>query len=321
MNFLTATQRTPPCLKGFIHNINAIRLLWRIVHEEYGFTHLCMNKVCQDALENTFAAVRRSCGCNDTPTSHQFGIAVKYCSVRGTLEKIYGSNCEPDQTSNLLDVEENDKLPESFVESEKDPLTLNRSCVTHSFEPLDFDSEMPDIPETNALVYIIGYATSKLSHKNCKQNMNLAHNSIQTLNVNYTYCKLKHFLNASGFNFPNHTTLEIGIILLFAFKQKFYQFLGESRYKVRNRLKEYVKYEDYKLILCQVCFDKFTSCVLNTLIKGQMSKMMHNFNKKRYISRRKRNGKARRMGLAGRVTKAKKCTTGATIYSKKTQRA
>nr|XP_029714060.1 uncharacterized protein LOC109423736 [Aedes albopictus] len=172
---LTATQRKPPCINGYIQNINAIGVLWKIVHEQHDFSLLRTNKVCNDPLENEFGKIRRACGTNDAPNAHQFAAALKYSCIEKTLCSDYGTNCIPDEMSNLI---EEQNIDESI---EIDPLAIDESFLIRQFEPLEEDSGfLPDLLEVNALVYIVGFGVTKLKHKTCKDNWYAAPTNAQT---------------------------------------------------------------------------------------------------------------------------------------------
>ncbi|XP_062560460.1 uncharacterized protein LOC134224843 isoform X2 [Armigeres subalbatus] len=296
---LTLSQRQPPCIAGYIHNINAIRKLWRIVYDQHGFSTLRMINVCNDPLENEYGKLRRACGTNDAPNAHQFAAALKYSCIEKSLSSDHNSNCIPDNTTNLVDEQCTDES------MDVDPLAIDESFLMCRFEPLDKDFELPDLLETNALVYVVGYAVTKLKHVACQDSLKRPYSSDESLDVNYTFCKYKQYLNAAGFIYPNSKALEIGAILLIALKQKFYKFLLECRNGVKMRLKEYVDYEDFKEI-CYTCFCKFCDILLNTFFNGQTIKMQSIYQRKQRKARIRRNGKARRMDLPIKTAKVKR---------------
>ena len=69
----------------------------------FRFPHSPVRQVNQDALENTFGAVRQHCGSNNNPSVGQFVDALKTVIINGLAYKsLYGTNCEDDGAS-LLD--------------------------------------------------------------------------------------------------------------------------------------------------------------------------------------------------------------------------
>lgn len=282
-----------------------------------------MRRVNQDALENAFSAVRRSCGFNDSPQAQHVGIAVKYFCARKSLDAISGANCELhsiDEEQHQQAEEDQDIVvyPSTYhedgavfvnslfydsteMEEEEaqydDPLSTPYDTCSFAFEPLDMDGELPALPELNGLTYILGYAAGQIPHSKCKAKLSLDHNSKDVQQERFLFSRLKHHLEANGFTFPNERCLTMGVTLLTAFEQKFMKFLHESKSGVKHRLKEYVTYEEYKDVTCCKCFQRFVDCVLNTLIKAQIAKMMHVYNTRNSTDRRSRKKKANRMGI------------------------
>jgi hypothetical protein len=59
--------RTPPSQTGWLTTIAAVQHVWRKVNEKQ-FKYLETRDLNQDALENTFGAIRLHCGCNNNPS-------------------------------------------------------------------------------------------------------------------------------------------------------------------------------------------------------------------------------------------------------------
>lgn len=289
-----------------------------------GFQYLLTRKLNQDPLENAFSSVRRSCGSDDCPSARKFGIAVKYFTARRTLDCINGANCELDdedakELSSMVEPSsEESSRPdpkytvdgnsvyivneetEHFDSSkrtlfEADPLETFCDYVAYPFLTLEPNAELPNLPTLNGLNYILGYAASKLRHRKCKRKLSLKHKSEGILqHESYLFCRLKKFLNARGFNFPNEVAVEIGLTLIMAFNEKFFEFLNQSKVGVKRRLKEYVCFDLYKNITCRSCLEKFLNTILNTLFKAKTAQLISKYKKRNLLSRR---GKLRRMGL------------------------
>ncbi|EDS26679.1 conserved hypothetical protein [Culex quinquefasciatus] len=268
---LTAQQRYPPCFNGVISNINALKLIWDRL-ETIGFQYLLTRKLNQDPLENAFAGSRRSCGSNDCPSAREFGISVKYYSARRTIDCISGANCEVDEEDQHTEDKQSSPVPllqenedrtfgtiflsenskddsMSCSQFEPDPLETPCDYVNFPFKSLDPDTELPNLPTLNGLNYILGYAASKLKHKKCKRKLCLKHKSEGLQEDDYLFCRLKHYLNARGFNYPNKKAVEIGLTLIMAFEQQFFEFINTSRFGVKKRLKEYISREIIKMWL------------------------------------------------------------------------
>ena len=64
----------PPSQTGWLIIIGAVQHVWRKVSEEHKFKFLETRKLNQDALENTFGAIRLHCGSNNNPSVGQFDV-------------------------------------------------------------------------------------------------------------------------------------------------------------------------------------------------------------------------------------------------------
>lgn len=294
-------------MKGFIQNIYGLRQLWNILETKFEFTCLCTNCICQDPLENEFAKVRSSCGCNDSPNAMQFGVAIKYNGVDRTIDHQENTNCKPDATFSLIENEIED-------EDSVDPLALigKGSLVDLPCEPFDFENiDIPDKHETNALVYVVGFVISKLPHDQCKNKFRTPSNSKHLNDESFIFTKLKYHLDSAKYTFPNEIALELGVTLLIAFKQKFYKYFNQHRCGVKTRLGRYIDYDDYADYACEECFKKFIDRLLNTFINAEIKK-----NQSKYNRRSRRNGKSRRMNIE-ESKRTKKTTTQALSRNRK----
>lgn len=236
-----------------------------------------MNKVSQDALENGFASIRRSCGSNEAPNGFQFGVAVRNYSARKTIDDLYGANCSMDDTTHSL-INEGDFCDEDLEEE-----TLTH-ITTHPFEPLDLSQDSPDLSELNALTYIVGYAATKLKHKKCKNKLLEARDETDDLPEEYSFVRLKKLIKKAGVSVPKKGAYEIGLQILIAFSQKFWPFIGKCKTGVKSRLKQYANHADFKKLVCRPCFDKFIDRLLNTLLNGQTKKINSNYKRRNVAS-------------------------------------
>jgi len=64
----------PLRINGWISNINALKLLWDILRNNYNFKFLFTRRLTQDCVENLFSIIRLKCGNNVTPDSVKFAI-------------------------------------------------------------------------------------------------------------------------------------------------------------------------------------------------------------------------------------------------------
>jgi len=103
LNKESEPMRPPPSQTGWLITIGAVQHVWRKVSEEHKFQFLETRNLNQDALENTFGAIRLHCGSNSNPSVGQFVDALKTVIINGlAYRSLCGPNCEDDGAS-LLD--------------------------------------------------------------------------------------------------------------------------------------------------------------------------------------------------------------------------
>jgi hypothetical protein len=125
---------SPPSHTGWLVTIGAVQHVWRKVSEEHKFKFLETRNLNQDALENTFGAIRLHCGSNSNQSVGQFVDALKTVIINGlAYRSLYGTNCEDDGASLL------DKL-HSFLKpsnaSSTSPSTSHDSETTDIFSDI-----------------------------------------------------------------------------------------------------------------------------------------------------------------------------------------
>ena len=103
LNKESEPMHPPPSQTDWLITIGAVQHVWRKVSEEHKFKFLETRNVKQDALENTFGAIRLHCGSNNNPSVGQFVDAMKTVIINGlAYRSLYGTNCE-DEGAYLLD--------------------------------------------------------------------------------------------------------------------------------------------------------------------------------------------------------------------------
>jgi len=73
------TGKLPPCIKCWIENINALKLVYNDLNEKYGIEFLMTRRLTQDCIENVFSMVRSKGGNNITPDATKFHSAIRMC--------------------------------------------------------------------------------------------------------------------------------------------------------------------------------------------------------------------------------------------------
>ena len=94
---------SPPPQTGWLISIAAVQHVWRRVNKERKFTCFETRNLNQDALENTFDAIRLHCGSNNNPSVGQFVDALKTVIITGLPYRgLRDRSCEDDGAT-LLD--------------------------------------------------------------------------------------------------------------------------------------------------------------------------------------------------------------------------
>lgn len=103
-NLVFQNQRkiSPLCVKGWIQNISALKLLWNDLKINYNFKFLLTRRLIQDFLENLFSILRSKNGNNNTPDCSKFRSAIKETMCNQMLSPSEESNCEIDLAQFLI---------------------------------------------------------------------------------------------------------------------------------------------------------------------------------------------------------------------------
>lgn len=280
---LTVVQRKPHYLRGYISNIDALKMLWQELHDDHGFEHLCTSRLQTDALENFFSEMRRRGGSNDRPDADKYGSAFRYAIIESSF-KITNGNCIYNADPTLLN---EDDL--NFVTDEDD----STFHYDYKFSPLDVNTPMEiTLKEINGLMYISGASIRKLPHKKCIKNLKRCNDIFDNSDA-FKFCLLKNKTTGWKHIIPNSKLYDLSMLCFTAYKQKFKKFLYQNRNGVKARLKQYIDYDLFDKGLCRKCFDLTVDKLYNTLFQAFLK---HVRTLDRY-KLNKRNGKAARMCL------------------------
>lgn len=96
----------PLCINGWISNINALKLLWDDLKNNYNFKFLFTRRLTQDCVENLFCIIRSKGGNNVIPNSVKFRCNLRLIMVNQLLEPSTDSNSEVDACTFLLQRQE-----------------------------------------------------------------------------------------------------------------------------------------------------------------------------------------------------------------------
>lgn len=193
-------KTAPPCILGWILNINSLKLLWDDLHKNYNFSFLMTRRLNQDALENFFSVIRSKGGHGQNPDPRQFLSAYKSSLITLFMKSGGAGNCENDAASLLLNHQSfTDHLNNNTPLSNEDNAAGNETTTPDQSTPLptvssDIELNLIDIEE-NVVCYIAGYVCKRIIH--CK---NLVVNYEPKLDSHRKFLTyLKNYANESDF--------------------------------------------------------------------------------------------------------------------------
>lgn len=106
----------PPCIDGWVSNINALKLLFVDLTDNFNFQFLFTRRLTQDCVENLFSIIRSKNGNNVTPDSVKFRCSLRSIMANQLLQPSADSNSEVDASKFLLQKQE---IMKNFVKFEK----------------------------------------------------------------------------------------------------------------------------------------------------------------------------------------------------------
>lgn len=167
-NIKSKGKRQPDCLRGWQISIQALLMIWDVLHTEYHVKYLLTSRLNQDCLENLFSVIRHKGAQRDNPDVSQFRAAFRQCMVDSVMMPGKNANCVEDVDKFLLTLKNvNNPAPNPtpiLRPSPLDGIPENvRSIMTMCTLPLD---DGLSNQETNILAYIGGYIVKKLQKKN-----------------------------------------------------------------------------------------------------------------------------------------------------------
>lgn len=281
-NLVFQNQRkiSPLCVKGWIQNISALKLLWNDLKINYNFKFLLTRRLTQDFLENLFSILRSKNGNNNTPDCSKFRSAIKETMCNQMLSPSEESNCEIDLAQFLITRDDIKKCSLELKLVESFDINYN-ICNSTNLSDLEISAV-----QENAIEYFTGWACSKLSHETCK--LNLA-SFDETFNQESIYLSFKKYDDAK-FLFPTKYGQHIVSRIYEVFTSKFKIFLAESYSNVKQKLIHELGMPQNDKI-CKDCYQILATKMINGLINCYI----HQLNDKCLSSKFKENKKAKKL--------------------------
>ena len=159
----------PYCINGWQLSIQALLMIWDVLHKDYNLTFLLTSRLNQDPLENFFSIIRRKGIQRVNPDAAQFRAAFRQCMVDSVMMPGKNANCEEDVDKFLLTLKNVDTVAPTPPTPIQPPSTMNnlpeavKSVLAVCALPPD---DGLTYQETNILAYIGGYIVRKLQKRN-----------------------------------------------------------------------------------------------------------------------------------------------------------
>ncbi len=209
---VVGSNRPSPCFEGWVLSINALKLLWSVVHDEHSVSYLLTSRLNQDSLENFFSLIRSRGGHRDNPDAVHFQSAFKQMVVKNMFVPPQSANCQDDCGQFLLEVDDFSLLP-----AEQNKLGMSTDCVSGKqtkvlltkawCADISLDCDMPSFPgnpleetERNVLMYIAGYVCKRIldSHNCAKCRSTMLRDDTTLLSENDIFCSFKGYNRSRG---------------------------------------------------------------------------------------------------------------------------
>jgi DNA transposase THAP9 len=259
ITIMNRTKKTPPCIKGWISNITALKLLCLNLEDNYGFKYILTRRLTQDCIENLFSVLRGKGGCNVTPDAFAFKSCIRLTMANQILSPSEDSNCEMDLDSFLLKRQE---LQKSSLVFHTEEFNDTSDLDTEQESILINDDEL--MAEKNAISYVAGWVCSKLPHPECREKISSYDDSYESSQI---HTLLKKYEQSSKLLYPTSFATQFISNLLKAKDNYLSRFINESRSNVKMRL-ILVAEEPEECVICNDCKKIFANKAFNVIINA-----------------------------------------------------
>ena len=247
------SKRVPPCLSGWEMTINAVLMLWEMIHSDYGVKFLLTNRLNQDCVENLFSIIRAKGAQRDNPDASQFRAALRQAMVDTVMVPIKTSNCEADVDKFICNLD-------NFKNAK--PAAIQNSSTTSIYDELPFNvksilsvCKLPETneglsnQETNVLAYISGYIIKKLQLKICDGCFQKIVSPINEDDPNHQFIAKKSYVNLKA---PSKMLLGIVELLELKYRKVIDMYFHSSSVKAAL-IQNLSTVEKLNSLHCQTC--------------------------------------------------------------------
>lgn len=253
VNMVVCNKRgiKPHCVKGWVENISALKLLWEDLKTNFKFEYLLTRRLTQDCLENLFSVIRGKGGNNVTPDCANFKSTIRLVMTNQLLDPSEGSNCAIDASSFLLMRSELSKN-----------VSLSISRVPYIADAGENSIIVYDDVQESSNAYVVGWLCKRLLHDECRKALTNRDKKA----VCNTYIHFKEFENCE-MQFPNDFAISMYEKIAYVFNSSFTEYLFQSRKQVKAKLKQCIEGQLDSDIICKECTTLFVDKCINVLIK------------------------------------------------------
>lgn len=215
---------TLPCLEGWKLSIQSLLGLWDDLSKNHGVKYLLTNRLNQDCAENLFSQIRGNHGRVDRPTAAQFRRLLKKAMVQNLLDHSNGTNCELDDDTFLLRLDQlssisspdheameiapqNSRVAMAQANLGSESL-LSKNIVSSSTDAIPFQTSvnnpLSDEVCRTILDYIAGFIVKNLRGKVCGRCSKALFSQIDVLNKKHAFFKKKQYSHVKrGLTIPS----------------------------------------------------------------------------------------------------------------------
>jgi hypothetical protein len=193
--------RQLPCLIGWKLSIQALMMIWDVLHTQYKLSYLLTNRLNQDCVENLFSVIRAKGGQRDNPDCSQFRAAFRQVMVDAVLMPGRGANCTEDVDKFIFSLASvhtpgalQPPVPPPHPVMDDVPESVRAILSVCTLPPQAHDGLSDQ--ETNILAYIGGYIVRKLQVKICHDCEEKITGEIEEDDVHHKFLAKKNLVDA-----------------------------------------------------------------------------------------------------------------------------
>ncbi|GBN83297.1 hypothetical protein AVEN_233616-1 [Araneus ventricosus] len=191
------------CKNGWLITLNAFIGISEVLLKKIKF--ILTGRFSQDALENTFASIRRRGGFRDNPGCNEFRHTIQKVIITNFFKQSINKNCQDDDAYNLIDFSSFNKKELVDIICSEDSASSKKDCAAENVKHVDsLHLNTLDSIEENVLSYIAGYFANKyFSFNDCNECLKLMVDEVKILANHTVLLYFKEYdISKSGLKWP-----------------------------------------------------------------------------------------------------------------------